>query len=183
MIAAPGATCDGPKRGWNGWSKPARPGQEWANTAPAKSPERGRSGRSREHPCARSAKRRWRQACSAALRRSEFVSRASSMSSTCSGRQLVTTAGSRCCDRAPAALHVAQSGPRAFRLSLRAPMGAPALSIQASHAGGKLAASGFPGRGRWRVHAQAWQNRIINRSAPFLRPPFPLGKRRLPAWR
>jgi len=101
MIAAPGATCGAPKRGWNGWSKPSRPQQGWASAAMPR--ERAKSSRKRdvswrcdEHACAKSEKRILRKACSGAPRRSEFVSRASSMSSTCSGRQLAATASSRC---------------------------------------------------------------------------------------
>jgi len=101
MIAAPGATCGAPKRGWNGGSKPSRPRERRANAAMPReraksSRKRGVSWRCDEPACAKSERSISREACSGALRRSEFVSRASSMSSTCSGRQLATVASSRC---------------------------------------------------------------------------------------
>ena len=108
MIATAGATCGAPKRGWNGWSRPFRRRERRANAAMPR--KRAKSGAEEAAPwgCSeqsrpKSAKRRSRKACSAALRRSGSVSRASSMSSTCSGRQLATAAISRCWRWTPAA--------------------------------------------------------------------------------
>ncbi len=193
MIAAPGATCGAPKRGWNGWSKPSRPQQGWASAAMPR--ERAKSSRKRdvswrcdEHACAKSEKRILRKACSGAPRRSEFVSRASSMSSTCSGRQLAATASSRCWrPGAPGAGTWPNRDPRAFRLSLEgAPTGAPALSTKASHAGSLPPAAfrnapeagpgeSMPKRGKTGLGSTV--------SAPFLRPLFRIGKLRLPPGR
>ena len=183
MIAAPGATWGAPKRGWNGWSKPSRPQEGRANAAMPReraksSPNRGASWRCDEHACAKSEKRILRKAGSGALRRSEFVSRAS-MSSTCSGRQLATTASSRCW-RSGARGAGAWLNRGTFRLSL-APTGAPALSIQASHTGGgacrQRLSRNAPEAGRGESMPKRGKTGLVSTvSAPFLRPPFRIGK-------
>jgi hypothetical protein len=184
MIAAPGATCGAPKRGWNGWSKPSRPQEGRANAAMPReraksSPKRGASWRCDEHAYAKPEQRILRKACSGALRRSEFVSRASSMSSTCSGRQLATTASSRCwrpgARGAGTCLNCghAHSGYpwKGHRPAL--PRSRSKRHIQA----GSLPPAAFPecsGSGPWRVDAQAWQNRTsINRQRALLTAPVP----------
>jgi hypothetical protein len=191
MIAAAGATCGAPKRGWNGWSKPSRPRQGRAKPAMPReraksSPGRGASWRREEHARPKSEKRILRKACSGALRRSEFVSRASSMSSTCSGaaacdrRQFSVPAAGR-----PRRGHVAQLRPRAFRLSLEgASAGAPALSIQASRAGGGACRQRLfrnaPEAGLGESMPKRGKTGLVSTvSAPFLRPLFRIGKLRL----
>jgi hypothetical protein len=187
MIAAPGATCGAPKRGWNGWSKPSRPQEGRANAAMPReraksSPRRGASWRCDEHACAKAEKRILRKTCSGALRRSEFVSRAS-MSSTCSGRQLATTASSRCWRPGARSAgtwlnrgHARSGYPwKGHRPAL--PRSRSKRHIQA----GELAASGFPGMLRKRGRGESMPKRgktglVSTVSAPFLRPPFRIGK-------
>jgi len=187
MIAAPGATCGAPKRGWNGWSKPSRPQQGRASAAMPR--ERAKSSRKRdvswrdvswrcdEHACAKSEKRILRKARSGAPRRSEFVSRASSMSSTCSGRQLAATASSR--RWRPGAPAPARGSTVATRVPAVPGRGTDRRSraLDQSVTCRELAASGFPecaGSGPWRVDAQTWQNRTrINRQRALLTAPVP----------
>jgi hypothetical protein len=135
-VAAPGAMHGAPKRGWNGGSKPSRPGAGRAKAAISRErtklgTERGVRERGEAHRGAKSAQRLLRKSGSAALRRSKFGSRASSMSSTCSRRQLETAAGSRCWR--PGACGAGAWYDRATRdpATLKwAPTGAPALSIK-----------------------------------------------------
>ena len=192
MIAAPGATCGAPKRGWNGWSKPSRPQKGRANAAMPReraksSPKRGASWRCDEHARAKSEKRILRKACSGALRRSEFVSRAS-MSSTCSGRQLATTASSRC-------WRPGASGAGTWlKVTTRVPAipgrgtdrRSRALDQSVTCRRGSLPPAAFPecsGSGPWRVDAQAWQNRTsINRQRALLTAPVPHWQAGSPAW-
>src|ERR1700693_1585583 len=87
----------------------------------------------------------------------------------------------------PRRRHVAQLWPRAFRLSLEgAPTGAPALSIKASHTGGgacrQRLSRNAPEAGRGESMPKRGKTGLVSTvSAPFLRPPFRIGKL-APAW-
>ena len=84
--------------------------------------------------------------------------------------------------------HVAQLPPRVFRLSLEgASAGAPALSIQPSHAGGgacrqrpsRNAPETGPGES---MPKRGKTGQVSTVSAPFLRPLFRIGKLSLLVW-
>ena len=185
MIAAPGATCGAPKRGWNGGSKPSRPRERRANAAMPReraksSRKRGVSWRCDEPACAKSERSISREACSGALRRSEFVSRASS---TC----LRPVAGGSL--RPSPVLDAGGWTPAARARGSTATARVPAvpgrgigrrsraLDPTVTCGRGSLPPAPFPecsGNGPWRVDAQAWQNRTsINRQRALLTAPVP----------
>ena len=183
IVAVPGATCGAPKRGWNGGSKPSRPREGPAPDASSReraksSRERGASRQCDEHPRARSAKGMLRKACSTALRRSEFLSRASSISPTCSGRQLATAASSRCCGRAPAAPvwpdcgHARSGCPwNGHRPAL---LRARSSVLQAGS--GQRLSRNAPEAGRGESMPKSGKTGLSTVSALFLRPPVRIGK-------